>query len=125
MVSLCCPILALFLKKVISKCPSNDFLHLDLQFAVLIVMLIDSVTFTYVSFCIGLYLFVQLCLEVMSTEKKLFYSIRLFWRVIVIVTLGGAAIFTAALQIISICKEVLPLCFTFVTIGFTVLRKCL
>ena len=42
--------LAPFLKKVISKCPSNDFLHHDLQFVMLIMMLIDSVTFMYVFF---------------------------------------------------------------------------
>ena len=39
---------------------------------------------------------------------------------IVIATPGGAAIFTEALQSISICKEVLPLCFTFVTKVFIV-----
>ena len=44
----------------------------------------------------------------------------LFWSVIVIATLGGAAIFTEALQSISICKEVLPLCFTFVTKVFII-----
>ena len=88
-------------------------------------MLIDSVIFTYGFLCIRLYLFFQLCLEVMSTEKYYCILFDLFWSVIVIVTLRGAAIFTAALQIISICKEVLPLCFTFVMIGFTVLRKCL
>ena len=44
--------LALFLKNVISKYLSNDFLHHDLQFVMLIMMLINSVTFTYVFFCI-------------------------------------------------------------------------
>ena len=41
-------IIAQFLKKVISECPSNDFRHHDLQFITVIVMLIDSVTFLYV-----------------------------------------------------------------------------
>ena len=48
------------------------------------------------------------------------FSFYLFWSVIVIVTVGGAAIFTEALQRISICKEVLPLCFIFVTKVFIV-----
>ena len=39
----------------------------------------------------------------------------LFLCVIVIATLGGAAIFTEALKSISLCNEVLPLCFTLVT----------
>ena len=43
-------IIALFLKKVISKCLSNDFLHHDLQFVMLIMILIDSVTFMYFLF---------------------------------------------------------------------------
>ena len=48
------------------------------------------------------------------------FGFNLFWSVIVIATLEGAAIFTEALQSISICKEVLPLCFTFVTKVFIV-----
>ena len=48
------------------------------------------------------------------------FCFNLFWSVIVIATLGDAAIFTEALQSISICKEVLPLCFTFVTKVFVV-----
>ena len=48
------------------------------------------------------------------------FGFDLFWSVIVIATLGGAAIFTEALQSTSICKEVLPLCFTFVTKVFIV-----
>ena len=78
-------------------------------------------------------MFVQLCLEVlkvMSTEStNIFYLI--YYGVIIIVTLGGADIFTAALHIICICKEVLPLYLTFVMIWFRmfrmlrILRKCL
>ena len=45
----------------------------------------------------------------MNNEKYYCILFDLFWSVIVIVTLGGAAIFIAVLQIISICKEVLPL----------------
>ena len=40
--------LAQFLKMGISECLSNDFRHHDLQFIMVIVMLIDSVTFLYV-----------------------------------------------------------------------------
>ena len=71
-------LLALFLKKVISKCLSNDFLCHDLQFVMLIMMLIHSVTFTHVFFGIRLYLFVQLCSEVMSTEKYYCILFNLF-----------------------------------------------
>ena len=49
------------------------------------------------------------------------FGFNLFWSVIVIATLGGSAIFTEALQSISICKEVLLLCFTFVTKVFIIL----
>ena len=48
------------------------------------------------------------------------FGFDLFRSVIVTATLGGAAIFTEALQSISIGKEVLPLCFTFVTKVFIV-----
>ena len=60
--------------------------------------------------------------------------INLLWSATVIFSLGGAAIFTEALQSISICKEVLLLCLTIVTRVFIVfchhdwvysVKKCL
>ena len=69
---------------------------------------------------------VQLHLEVIQ--------LQLLWSATVIVSLGGAAFFTEVLQSISICKEVLPLCLTFVTRLFIVfchhdwvysVKKCL
>ena len=48
------------------------------------------------------------------------FSFDLLWSATVMVSLGGAAIFTEMLQSISICKQVLPLCLTFVATGFIV-----
>ena len=56
-------------------------------------------------------------------ESDMILSVMtLLWSVIIIVTLGGAAIFTAALHIIYISKEVLPLYLTFVMILFRMFR---
>ena len=52
------------------------------------------------------------------------FSSDLFLCVLVIATLGGAAIFTEVLKNISLCNEVLPLCFTLVTMNVYCLLFC-
>ena len=84
----------------------DQILHHDRQF----VTIIMNIMFTFLFFRL-IILFNYIC--------KLF-SFNLLWCVTVIVSLGGAAIFTEALQSISICKEALPLCLTFVTRVFIV-----
>ena len=115
--------IALFLKRVVTECPSNDFSCHDLQF-VMIIMNIRFVYFVYFRLIMFNYV-----LKLLLLQNTIILGFRLLWIARVNVSLGGAAIIIEVLHSISIGKQVLPLCltfecilFSFMTIGFTMLK---